>query len=385
MAHMPVIAMLGGGQLGRMFLENALRYDVHVHVLDPDPDAPCARIAGRFVTGHFNDHDTVMAFAKDADVVGIEIEHVSLSALDALKAAGKRVIPDPDALRTINDKGLQKQFYKDHDIPTTDFRLIEDRDGLRQEDIVYPAFLKARTGGYDGKGVMALRSPNDIGKAFDGPYVVEAQAPIAKELAVIGVRDVHGRSALFPLVEMVFDPELNLVDHLIAPARLRPEEAEAALSTASKVMEALGSPGVFAVELFLLEDGRVLVNETAPRAHNSGHFSIEACPSSQFDQLLRIMMGWPLGATDMKGHAAMVNLVGEQGSGAVAVDGLDELLRLPDAFFHLYGKKETRSGRKMGHVTLLGAETAMLERAIAEVKQKVRIRPQRTTVQGTAG
>ena len=229
MAEKPIIALLGGGQLGRMFIENALRYDVRVHVLDPDPNAPCARLADRFVVGRFDDHDTVMAFAKDADVVSIEIEHVSISALDALQAAGKTVIPDPAALRIINDKGLQKQFYQEHGIPSAPFVLVKDRAELPAHKDRLPSFLKARKGGYDGKGVMALRTVEAIPTAFEGPYVLEEMGDVALELAVLVARDQEGNTAVFPVVEMVFDPELNLVKHLLVPARIDRTVTEEAL------------------------------------------------------------------------------------------------------------------------------------------------------------
>ena len=375
MAEKPIIALLGGGQLGRMFIENALRYDVRVHVLDPDPNAPCARLADRFVVGRFDDHDTVMAFAKDADVVSIEIEHVSISALDALQAAGKTVIPDPAALRIINDKGLQKQFYEEHGIPSAPFVLVKDSAELSAHKDRLPAFLKARKGGYDGKGVMALRTVEAIPTVFEGPYVLEEMADVALELAVLVARDQEGNTAVFPVVEMVFDPELNLVKHLLVPARIDPTVTEEARRLAQAVVDGLNSPGLFAVELFLTRDGKVLVNETAPRAHNSGHFSIECCPSSQFDQLLRILMGWPLGAVTMTGMGAMLNLIGEGGTGAVHVSGMDEALSIPETFVHLYGKQETRTGRKMGHVTLTGGTAEELEERINGLQKALHIVP----------
>ena len=375
MADKPVIAMLGGGQLGRMFLENALRYDVEVHVLDPDPECSCAQLASRFVQGRFDDRDTVLRFAKEADVVGIEIEHVSVEAMDELKAAGKTVVPDPDVLRTIKDKGLQKQFYRDHGIPTMDFALIEDKPGISQHTALLPAFLKSRTGGYDGKGVIAINSMADAAEAFDGPCVLEKRADIALELAVLVVRSVIGAHAVYDPVEMVFDPRFNLVDHLRAPARIAPRIANDAKALALRVADAFAAPGLYAVELFLTKSGELLVNETAPRAHNSGHHTIEACASSQFDQLLRVYIGWPLGDAVLRGHAAMINLVGEGGTGPAEVKGLDDVLHVPGTFLHLYGKKETRTGRKMGHVTVVASSHAELDQAIAVTKVHCKVRP----------
>ena len=356
MAQGPVIALLGGGQLGRMFIENALRHDVRIHVLDPDPEAPCARLAERCRCGSFADKDTVLDFAKDADVVGIEIEHVSVEALEELQRLGKTVIPAPDVLRTIQDKGLQKEFYRHHGIPSADFALIDAPSDIAAHGHLLPAFLKARKGGYDGKGVMPINDLADVDKAFEGPCVLEQRVDIAMELAVLVVRSAGGAQVSYDPVEMVFDPRYNLVDHLRAPARIDGALAREARQLALSVAHAFGAPGLYAVEMFLTGDGRLLVNETAPRAHNSGHHTIEACASSQFDQLLRLYMGWPLGDTALRGPAAMVNLVGEGGAGAPTVQGLDDVLHLPGAYLHLYGKKETRNGRKMGHVTLTASD-----------------------------
>ncbi len=375
MARTPVIALLGGGQLGRMFIENALRYNAEVHVLDPDPECSCAHMATRFVQGRFDDSDTVLRFAKHADVVGIEIEHVSVEALESLKADGKTVIPDPSVLRTIKDKGLQKQFYREYGIPTEQFALIENRLDIAQHASLLPAFLKSRTGGYDGKGVMPIESIADASQAFGGPCVLEKRTDIALELGVLVVRSAIGTMVVYDPVEMVFDPRYNLVDHLRAPARISKEMADAARALARRVAEAFGEAGIYAVEMFLTKSGQLLVNETAPRAHNSGHHTIEACASSQFDQLLRIYMGWPLGDTRLRGTAAMINLVGEGGTGPADVKGLDDVLHVPGTFLHLYGKKETRTGRKMGHVTVVAENHAELDQAIAVVKVHCRVEP----------
>ncbi len=378
MAKDPVIALLGGGQLGRMHIENALRYGTRIHVLDPDPEAPCARIATRFHVGDFRDHDTVMRFAADADVVGIEIEQVSVTALEELKRLGKRVVPDPSVLRIIQDKGLQKQFYHNHGIPTAPFALIASRAEIGTHAHLLPAFLKTRTGGYDGRGVMAISSIMDADQAFDGPCVLEEEADITLELAVLVARAANGTEVAYDPVEMVFDPKLNLVDHLRAPARIPQHMAEAAMRLAKRVSSAFGEPGLYAVELFLTKDDELLVNETAPRAHNSGHHTIEACASSQFDQLLRIHCGWPLGDARLRAKAAMINLVGTGGTGAPRLSGTDDVLHLPETFIHLYGKKETRDGRKMGHVTALAATDEALEQAIAVTKVHCRVEPART-------
>jgi len=371
----PTIALLGGGQLGRMFIENALRYPLRVEVLDPDPEAPCATLADVFRTGDLQDPATVVAHARGADVIGIEIEHVSVEALRQLKTMGKRVIPDPEVLAIIQDKGLQKQFYREHGIPTSAFVLIDHRQQLPDHTELLPGFLKARTGGYDGKGVMAIRNMEDIAAAFDGPCVLEQRVDVAKELAVIVVRDAAGAQVCYDPVEMVFDPALNLVDHLRAPARISDRIARQAHTLAERVAAAFGTPGIYAVELFLTRDGEILVNETAPRAHNSGHHTIEACGSSQFDQLLRSYLGWPLGDTRIRAPAAMINLVGEGGQGTPLLEGAEQVLRIPSTYPHLYGKKETRTGRKMGHVTVLANTHEALDKVIAEVRTHCRVVP----------
>lgn len=369
------IALLGGGQLGRMFIENALRYDAEVHVLDPDPNCPCARIASSFTQGHFNDRDTVLRFAANADVVGIEIEHVNTGAMAELERMGKTVIPSSAVLRTIQDKGLQKEFYVKHGIPSAPFALIDHAGQLNAHQALLPGFLKTRTGGYDGKGVLPVEEGTVVPEAFKGPFVLERRMAIGKELAVIAVRGANGTMAAYEPVEMVFDPVLNLVDTLLAPARCEPAVAEQAKALAIQVAEAFGSPGIYAVEMFLTPDGELLVNETAPRTHNSGHFSIEACPSSQYDQLLRAYMGWPMGDTRMHGMAAMVNLVGEGGTGTPMLQGTEEVLGMPGTFVHLYGKAETRTGRKMGHITVVASGTEAVDRAVAIAKTNGKVVP----------
>ncbi len=375
MRQRPLIALLGGGQLGRMFIENALRYDARVHVLDPDPDCPCAAIAERYVRGSFADRDTVLDFVREADVVGIEIEHVSVEALEQARAMGKRVIPDPAVLRTIQDKGAQKLFYQEKGIPTAPFTLVEDRATLLASPPPLPAFLKARTGGYDGRGVLPLRGSQDLERAFDGPGVVEHHVDIALELAVLVVRDDAGNTMSYDPVEMVFDPRYNLVDHLRAPARVDAATARQARQLAEQVAGAFAATGLYAVELFLTRDGQLLVNETAPRAHNSGHHTIEACASSQFDQLLRLYLGLPIGDGRLRAHAAMVNLVGEGGRGEPVLNGLSDIVHVPGAFVHLYGKRETRDGRKMGHVTLLAGDHLALDQGIAVTRLHGRVVP----------
>lgn len=358
-----------------MFIENALRYGAEIRVLDPDPSAPCASLAHEFVVGDFRDPDAVLEFGQRADIIGIEIEQVSVEALRTLKRHGKRVIPDPEVLAIIQDKGLQKDFYAHHGLPTAPFALLESGRSLDRHTSLLPAFLKTRLGGYDGKGVQPIHDASSASTAFDEPCVLEHRVDIAMELAVMVVRDDNGREVVYDPVEMVFDPDLNLVDHLQAPARLSASVDAEARALAHKVAAAFGQPGLYAVEMFLTKTGELLVNETAPRAHNSGHHTIEACASSQFDQLLRTYMSWPLGDARLRAPAAMVNLVGAEGNGAPHVKGLRQLLSVPDAHLHLYGKAETRTGRKMGHVTILSPTQAGLDEAVRTVKRECAVVP----------
>ncbi|MXV38647.1 5-(carboxyamino)imidazole ribonucleotide synthase [Flavobacteriaceae bacterium Ap0902] len=340
------IGILGGGQLGRMFIQNALNYPVEIHVLDPNPEAPCSKIAHQFTVGDFNDKTDVLAFAQNVDIIGIEIEHVNLEALKELKAEGKRVIPDPEVLEIIQDKGLQKDFYFENNISTAPMKKEDD----------YPLVQKMRKGGYDGKGVQLLNADNAEEK-WTTPSVFEEVADLDVELAVIVARNERSQSAVYPVVEQVFNPEYNLLDYLLTPARISEKVAEEAKKIALQVVDAFDSPGIYAIELFLNKDGSIWVNETAPRVHNSGHSTIEAAYSSQFDMMLRVLMNLPLGSTELKRKSAMLNIIGADGEeGSAKLHGMMELLELPGTTLHWYGKNRTSPGRKMGHATFLGKD-----------------------------
>lgn len=352
------LGILGGGQLGRMLLQECANLDVRTHVLDPSPLAPCADLCHRFFQGELTDYQQVVEFGKTCDVLTIEIEHVNADALQALEEAGVHVYPSSRVLRTIQDKGLQKQFYADNGIPTAPFELVANGMQHRQ----WPVVQKMRTGGYDGKGVQIIRTEADLVKAFDAPCVVEQCVPFSKELAVIVSRNVRGETAVFPLVEMEFNPEANLVEFLFSPAEVSSETEQEARRLAIQIVDALDFVGLLAVEMFMLADGSLLVNEMAPRPHNSGHHTIEACTTSQYAQHLRAILGLPPGDTRQVRPAVMVNLLGADGhSGPVRYQGIQEVLAMPGVFVHLYGKAETRPFRKMGHVTVCAdrIETAM--------------------------
>lgn len=369
------IGILGGGQLGRMFLQAATNYPCSVSILDPAADAPASGMAQHFVQGDFNDEQTVLDFAADLDVVGIEIEHVSVAALRKLKEQGKRVVPEPRVLEMIQDKGTQKRFYADRGIATKDFYLIQGRDELDLERIALPFVQKARTGGYDGKGVQVIRSEADLDKVWDTPSVIEAMCDIAKEVAVFVATDGVGDVVCYPVVEMLFNDELNLVDVVKAPATIKDHQREKIVALAEDTVMAMASPGVFAVEMFIDTDGEIWVNETAPRVHNSAHLTIEACPSSQFDQMWRILANQPLGTLQLYRPAAMVNLIGAEGEeGEAMMPHLESLLGMDEVSVHWYGKSQTRPGRKMGHVTVLAASEDALMRKVEKIKTYAEVR-----------
>lgn len=367
------IGILGGGQLGRMFIENALRYDVEIHVLDPAGNAPCAHITKFFTKGDFKDYDTVYAFGQNVDVITIEIEHVNTDALYQLEKEGKTVIPSAKALETIKDKGLQKDFYAKHNIPSSPYRIVADKADLLNNLDFFPVFQKARKDGYDGKGVVHLKSEADLMESFDVPSVLEKSVAIDKEISVIVARDEKGNTTTFPVVELVFDPVYNLVDYLSSPANISATQVARANELALMVADSLDSAGIFAVEMFLTKSGEILVNETAPRAHNSGHHTIEASICSQFDQHLRILLDLPLGSTNSYKAAAMINIVGSEGhTGPVHYKGIKEVAALENVYVHLYGKEITKPGRKMGHVSVVGSDFEDVLGKISVIKEKLK-------------
>jgi 5-(carboxyamino)imidazole ribonucleotide synthase len=351
------LGMVGGGQLGRMFIQSAISFDVHVHALDPDPNAPCKDIAHSFTVGSLNDFDTLYAFGCDKDVITVEIENVCIEALEKLENEGVRVFPQPRVLRIIRDKGIQKEFYKEHKIPTADFALFSHPSELIAAQVQIPFVQKLRTGGYDGRGVQLIRKETDFAKLFDAPSVVEQLVPFQKELSVIVARNEKGEIRTFPAVECEFHPEANLVEFLFCPADISNEIERAAKELAQKVIQDLDMVGILAVELFLTSDGQLLVNEIAPRPHNSGHHTIECNITSQFEQHLRAVLGLPLGETDIIRAGAMINLLGAEGfEGPAIYEGMEKAMDLPGVHPHLYGKSTTKPFRKMGHVTISGTD-----------------------------
>ncbi len=346
------IGLLGGGQLGRMLLQEAIDLNIHLYCLDPDKNAPCAKIAHSFTVGSLTDYETVINFGKDKHLISVEIENVNVEALKDLEKRGVKVFPQPHILELIQDKGLQKQFYQEHQIPTAPFVLIENKAEL-VEKATFPIVHKLRKGGYDGKGVNVLKNQEDTENSFDFPSILEEKIPFVKELSVIVARNEKGQTKTFPAVECEFNPEANLVEFLFAPAEISAEIEKNAAKLAIDVIEKLGMVGLLAVEFFLDENGNLLVNEIAPRPHNSGHHTIECNVTSQFAQHLRAILNLPLGSTEIMQAGAMINLLGEKGfEGKAVYNGLAQALEIEGVYPHIYGKEITKPFRKMGHVTI---------------------------------
>jgi 5-(carboxyamino)imidazole ribonucleotide synthase len=360
------LGILGGGQLGRMLIQQAINYNVTVKVLDPDRDAPCRKLCDEFVVGSLGDYETVYKFGKKVDMLTIEIEKVNVDALEQLENEGVLVYPQPRIIRLIQDKALQKQFFKENDIPTAEFQVISSAEQLKQSHIPFPYIQKLRRDGYDGRGVYKVIDESYLGKAFTEPSLVERWVDFDKELAVIVARNADGDIKTFPMVEMEFNPEANLVEFLISPSTFPFEIHEQAELIAKKVAESLNIVGLLAVEMFLDKHGRILVNELAPRPHNSGHQSIEGNAVSQFEQHLRAIFNQPLGDTSCLNHAVMINVLGEAGyEGQAVYQGIEKVLECPGVYIHLYGKALTKPFRKMGHVTIVDADR---EKAIEKAR-----------------
>ncbi len=368
------VGIIGGGQLGRMLIQSGIDLNISFAVLDPDPQAPCHQLA-EFTCGKLTDYETVWNFGQSCDLLTIEIENVNTQALRDLEKAGKKVFPQPHLIELIQDKRTQKDFYRAHQIPTAEFILVENREEVSQHKSFFPAVNKLGKEGYDGRGVQLLRTEHDVVKAFDAPGLLEKLIDFDKEIAVIVSQNERGEIASFPAVEMVFHPEANLVEYLFSPAQLKDSIANEADAIARKVITQLGLVGLLAVEMFVTKEGNVLVNEVAPRPHNSGHQSIEANVTSQYEQHLRAILGLTPGDTSVVSPSAMVNLLGEDGySGMARYEGLEEVLAVPGVYIHLYGKKMTKPFRKMGHVTILDADLESLKKKANFVKNTLKIK-----------
>ena len=367
------LGVLGGGQLGRMLIQAANDLNIHIHCLDPDPNAPCSEIAHSFSCGSLTDFNTVLNFGSDKHLITVEIENVNVEALVELEKKGVKVFPQPNVLKLIQDKGLQKEFYLKNNIPTAAFELISSKAELLLKTD-FPFVHKLRTGGYDGKGVKIISNSSEAVQSFDAPSVIEEKIDFQKELSVLVARNEKGEIKTFPLVECEFNPEANLVEFLFSPADVSPEIELKAKEIASQLIEKLNMVGLLAVELFLTKSNELLVNEIAPRPHNSGHHTIECCTTSQFSQHLRAILNLPLGDTSLIQAGAMINLVGEKEfNGPVIYDGLENLLSIPGVFPHLYGKEISKPFRKMGHITITGKNIDELKAKRDKIKGLIRV------------
>lgn len=372
------LGVLGGGQLGRMLLTETQKFDIYTVILDGNADAPCAQICNEFHQGDLLDYDTVYNFGKQVDLLTIEIENVNIDALDALEAEGLTIFPKPKNLRTIQNKAHQKVFYHDNNIPTADFSrftsLEELKHAISNEAVSFPFVWKSARFGYDGNGVKIVRAISDLENLPTGECISEKLIPFKNELAVIVARNASGETKTYPVVEMEFHPEANQVEYVICPARIDDTVAKKAREVALKVADAFDFVGLLAVEMFQTENDEILVNEAAPRTHNSGHYSIEASYTSQFEQHLRSILNLPLGNTESKVAGIMVNLVGAEGyTGDVVYENIEEILKIDGVTPHIYGKKTTKPFRKMGHVTIVNEDINEARKVAQQVKETIKV------------
>lgn len=368
------LGILGGGQLGKMLLAETRKYDIQTYILDPSTAAPSQFGATQFIVGDLMDYATVYAFGKKVDVLTIEIENVNLDALDTLEAEGLAVYPSPKTLRLIQNKGTQKDYYVTHDIPTSRHQRFASLTALQDSGMAFPYVWKCAQFGYDGNGVKIVRTAADLAQLPNVECIAEQMVPFKNELAVIVARSVSGEVKTYPVVEMEFHPEANQVEYVICPARIDAIVAEKATEIALQVSKAFNHVGLLAVEMFQTADDEILVNEVAPRPHNSGHYSIEASYTSQFENHLRAILNLPLGSTASKVAGIMVNLVGAEGySGNVVYENIEKIMAIDGVTPHIYGKRETRPFRKMGHVTIVNEDMASARSIAEEVKNSIKV------------
>jgi len=372
------IGILGGGQLGKMMLYETRKFDITTHVLDPSSEAPCRIACDHFTQGDLMDYDTVYTFGKKVDILTFEIEGVNIEALEALEKEGKKVYPSSKTLRNIQDKGVQKKFYDTHKIPTAPFSVFETilqvKKAVTSGELKLPFVWKSCTGGYDGKGVQVIKNSQTLDVLPDCPCITEDLVAFKNELAVIVVRNPSAEVKTYPVVEMEFHPQANQVEYVICPARIDDKVAAKARSIAIQVSKAFEHVGLLAVEMFQTNDDQIIVNEVAPRPHNSGHYSIEASYTNQFEQHIRAILDLPLGNTASKVGGIMVNLVGEQNhTGDVAYQNIEEIMAMDGVTPHIYGKKQTRPFRKMGHVTIVNQNIDTAREIAQQVKQRIKV------------
>ena len=372
------LGILGGGQLGKMLLTETRKFDITTKVLDPSPDAPCRIACNTFVQGNLTDFNTVYNFGKDVGVLTIEIENVNVEALEKLQTEGVKVYPSPQTIKNIQNKATQKQFYATHGIPTAPFQVFQNTESLKkainEQQLTLPFVWKSARFGYDGNGVKIVRQLTDLNLLPNDQCIAESLVPFKKELAVIVARNAKGQVCTYPVVEMEFHPEANQVEYVLCPARIEEAVAQKARTIAIQVAQAFEIVGLLAVELFQTENDEILVNEVAPRPHNSGHYSIEATYTNQFEQHLRAILNLPLGSTESKVAGVMVNLVGAEGyQGKVVYENIEQIMAMEGVTPHIYGKKETRPFRKMGHVTIVNPNINKARQIAEQVKNTIRV------------
>lgn len=370
------MGVIAGGQLGKMLIQEASRWDIPTYVLDPDEACSARHVASTYFKGDFNDFETVYRFGKEVDILTFELENINIEALQKLKSEGLKIVPDPDVLALIQDKGLQKAFYAKHGLPTSPFVCCNEDEidtHIKTGVLSYPFVQKLRKGGYDGRGVSLIHSSEDI--LLKGISMCENMVDIDKEIAVIAARNSRDEVRCFPAVEMTFNNETNLVEEIYSPANITPQQAMQAEDLAVKIIKALDMVGLLAVEFFLDKEGNIFINEVAPRPHNSGHHTIDAMVTSQHKQLLRAIFDLPLGSTEMMKKSVMLNLLGEAGhEGPVYYEGFEACMAMEGLKIHLYGKKETRPFRKMGHVTILSESLEDARKKAKEVKHVLKVK-----------
>ncbi len=368
------LGILGGGQLGRMLLTETQKWDIFTSVLDPAENAPCSAICNEFTQGDFNDYETVVAFGKKVDILTVEIEHINIKALFQLQKEGVKIYPQPEVLQTIQHKGKQKDFYIKHAIPTATYRRFESNKEFQMESFDYPVVWKSAQFGYDGMGVKVVRNKSDLQALPDVSCIIEEYIPIEKEFAVIVARNKKGETKSYPVVEMEFHPEANQVEYVICPAEISEDLTAKIQKIVLQVANSFKHIGLLAIEFLMDKDGNIIVNEVAPRPHNSGHYSIEASYTNQFEQHLRAILNLPLGNTASKLAGIMVNLVGEEYYfGDVVYQNMEKILTWDGVTPHLYGKKQTRSFRKMGHVTIVNKNVKKARELAKKVKNTIRV------------
>jgi len=368
------LGILGGGQLGRMLIAEAIRFDIQTSVMDSDPNAPAFPIANDVYLGDINIENEVYQFGKSCQLMTIEIEAVNTIALRRLEEEGVLIFPQPHAIEILQNKLYQKQFYENYNIPTAPFFYLENPLEIKEKKFLKPLVQKTCTAGYDGKGVFILRNEYDFQDLLMGPSIFEDFIPNALEISVIVAKNKRGEIHCYPPVEMVFHPTANLVEYLVCPARINVDLAKKAEEIAKKVINSLNLIGILAVEMFITPEGEILVNESAPRPHNSGHHTLESSFTSQYEQHLRAILNLPLGSVQKKTDAVMINLLGEPGySGKVKYLGIEEVLEIPGVMLHIYGKKETRPFRKMGHITILDSNVDEALSKANWVKNKLKV------------